>query len=56
MDRAPAVLLASLLGFVLYTGMVLWAFHEQRLRRVSAMRLGAGALLGTALWALQGGG
>lgn len=54
MDRAPAVLLASLLGFVLYTGVVLWAFHEQRLRRVSTVLLGMAALLGAALWLWQG--
>lgn len=55
LDRAPAMLLASLLGFVLYTAVVLWAFHVQRLRRVAAVLLGTGALLGAALWVVQGG-
>lgn len=55
MDRAPAVLLASLSGFVLYTAVVLWAFHVQRLQRVAAMLLGAGVLLAVALWVVQGG-
>ncbi|MEY4544228.1 MAG: hypothetical protein RL685_423 [Pseudomonadota bacterium] len=34
MARSEAVLLASMLGFLLYLGAILWAFSERRLDRV----------------------
>lgn len=51
--RAPAVLLSTLLSFVLYTAVVLWVFHERRLRRVSALLLGSSAVLAGMVFALE---
>lgn len=53
MERSHAVLLATLISFVLYTVVVLWAFHEQRLTRVAAVQAGAAAVLAGTLLALK---
>ncbi len=42
MDRAEAALLCSMLGFLLYLGVLLWAFTEPRLARVGAVLGGGG--------------
>lgn len=44
MARSEAVILASMLGFVAYVGLLIWAFAEPRLSRVWAV-LAGGALL-----------
>ncbi|WP_293395716.1 hypothetical protein [Nevskia sp.] len=44
MSRSDAVVLAAMLGFLLYLGLLLWAFAERRLGRV-AIVLGGGSLL-----------
>lgn len=54
MQRANAVLLTTLTSFVLYTVVVLWAFHVPSVRRVCAVFGGGIALSGLALWALKG--
>ena len=54
MQRAPAVLLSTLLSFVLYTAVTLWAFHVRSLLRVMAWMAGSAALLTAALQALKG--
>lgn len=48
---AHAVLLSTLLGFVLYTALLLWAFHVQQLARL-ALQFAAAALLLASLRAL----
>jgi len=55
MERAPAMLLSTLLSFVLYTVVVLWVFHVRSVLRVVAWMAGSAALLGAALLALKGG-
>lgn len=54
MERAPAVLLATLLSFVLYTVIVLWAFHVRSVLRVAAVLAASTAFLGLALRGLGG--
>lgn len=44
MSRSDAVVLAAMLGFLLYLGLLLWAFAERRLWRL-AIVLGCGSLL-----------
>lgn len=44
MSRSDAVVLAAMLGFLLYLGLLLWAFAERRLWRL-AIVLGGGSLL-----------
>ncbi len=44
MSRSDAVVLAAMLGFLLYLGLLLWAFAERRLSRL-AIVLGGGTLL-----------
>ena len=52
MARSEAVVLASMLGFLIYLGVLLWAFAEPRLPRVVAVLLGGTALYGALLWQL----
>lgn len=54
MQRAPAVLLSTLVSFLLYTAVALWAFHVRNLLRVMAWMAGSAALLTAALQALKG--
>ncbi|WP_027014562.1 hypothetical protein [Comamonas composti] len=55
MERAPAVLLATLLSFVLYTVVALWVFHVPRVQRVAAVLAAWALVLAAALLALKGG-
>lgn len=48
MARSEAVILASMLGFLIYLGVLIWAFAEPRLARVWAV-LATGAVLAYAL-------
>ena len=51
MDQSEAVVLTSMLGFLLYLALVLWAFAEQRLWRIWTVMAGGSAVsLGLALW------
>ena len=51
MDQSEAVVLTSMLGFLLYLALVLWSFAERRLWRIWAvMAGGSAASLGLALW------
>jgi hypothetical protein len=43
MARSEAVVLAAMSGIVLYLGILLWGFAEQRLARVWALLLGGAA-------------
>ena len=54
MPRAPAVLLSTLISFLLYTAVALWAFHVSSLLRVTAWMAGSAVLLTAALQALKG--
>lgn len=44
MSRSDAVVLAAMLGFLLYLGLLLWAFAERRLSRLAVV-FGGGSLL-----------
>jgi lipopolysaccharide export LptBFGC system permease protein LptF len=49
MPRSEAFVLAAMLGFLLYLGILLWAFAEQRLARLGLIVLaGAPACFGLA--------
>jgi hypothetical protein len=48
--RSEAVVLASMLGFVIYLGVLLWAFAEPRLARLAGALLAGSALYGVLLW------
>lgn len=51
--RSEAVVMVSMLGFVLYLGVLLWAFSVRSLWRLWAW-LGAGSVaIGAALWWIQ---
>ncbi len=53
MPRSEAVLLASMLGFLIYLALLIWAFAERRLWRVW-VRLGAGTTTALLLvWILK---
>lgn len=54
MQRAPAVLLSTLLSFVTYTVVALWVFHVRSLPRVAAWMAGSAAVMAVALQALKG--
>lgn len=54
MQPAPAVLLSTLLSFVLYTAVALWVFHVRSLPRVAAWMAGSAAVMAVALQALKG--
>lgn len=54
MDRAQAVLLATLLSFVLYTALALWVFHVRSVWRVAVIQAASAALLGAVWLALKG--
>ncbi len=43
MARSEAALLCSMLGFILYLAVLLWAFAEPRLMRVALVLVGGGA-------------
>jgi hypothetical protein len=42
--RSEAVILASMLGFLIYLGLLLWAFAERRLARVWVVTVGGAGL------------
>ena len=44
MPRSEAVVLMAMLGFIVYLGLLIWAFAERRLSRLWLV-LGAGAVL-----------
>jgi hypothetical protein len=44
MARSEAVLVASMLGFLIYLGVILWAFAEPRLARVWGFLAGGAAV------------
>jgi len=54
MQPAPAVLLSTLLSFVLYTAVAVWVFHVRSLPRVAAWMAGSAAVMAVALQALKG--
>ncbi|EED67771.1 hypothetical protein SR914_22465 [Comamonas testosteroni] len=54
MQPAPAVLLSTLLSFVIYTVVALWVFHVRSLPRVAAWMAGSAAVMAVALQALKG--
>ena len=50
-EQSEAVVLTSMLGFLLYLALVLWTFAERRLWRIwTVMAGGSAASLGLALW------
>jgi hypothetical protein len=51
MDRSEAATLGSLLGFLIYLGVMIWSFSEPRLSRL-ALKLGAVTTASVALFAL----
>jgi hypothetical protein len=48
--RSEAVVLASMLGFPFYLGVLIWAFSERRLSRLIVVLVVAPLLLAFALW------
>ena len=54
MQPGPAVLLSTLLSFVLYTAVALWVFHVRSLPKVAAWMAGSAAVMAVALQALKG--
>lgn len=54
MQPAPAVLLSTLLSFVIYTVVALWVFHVRSLPKVAAWMAGSAAVMAVALQALKG--
>ena len=53
--QSEAVVLTSMLGFVIYLTLLLWAFAERRLWRIWAVLAGGGAAShGLALWLVPG--
>ncbi|MCX7069720.1 MAG: iron uptake protein [Gammaproteobacteria bacterium] len=52
-SRSDAVVLAALLGFLLYLGLLLWAFAERRLARLALVLAGGSALLHAGAWLLR---
>ncbi|MCH2393942.1 hypothetical protein [Oceanibaculum sp.] len=44
MDRSEAVVLMSMLGFIIYLLVLIWAFAERRLPRLLAVTLGGTAV------------
>lgn len=55
MVRSEAVALCSMLGFVAYLLLLLWAFAQRQLWRVCLVTLGGAALAQAALRGLAGG-
>jgi hypothetical protein len=53
--RSDAVVLSAMLGFVLYLLLLLWAFAERRLSRVTSGVLGGLAFCAALLWLLTSG-
>ncbi|MFT3967729.1 MAG: iron transporter [Sphingobium sp.] len=51
-SRVEATAWAMSLSFLLYAGLLLWAFHERRLVRVAALIWGVAALSAGAAWLL----
>lgn len=43
--RSEAVVLASMLAFLVYLAILIWAFAERRLARLCVVLVGAGAVL-----------
>lgn len=54
MQRGPAVLLSTLLSFLLCTAVALWVFHVRSLLKVAAWMAGSAAVMAVALQALKG--
>ncbi|WP_439638993.1 hypothetical protein [Nevskia sp.] len=52
-SRSDAVVLAALLGFPLYLGLLLWAFAERRLARLALVLAGGSALLHAGAWLMR---
>jgi hypothetical protein len=50
--RAEATVWAMIFSFAVYAGLVLWAFHEQRLSRVAAVIWGLAAVTAGTVWLL----
>jgi hypothetical protein len=44
MQRSEAVVLAAMLGFVIYLAVLMWAFAEPRLGRLAAITVAGGGL------------
>ncbi|MHA4836682.1 iron transporter [Sphingopyxis sp. MSC1_008] len=51
-DRAEATIWAMTLSFLVYAGLLLWAFHETRLARVAATIWGLAFGSAACLWLL----
>ncbi|WP_380876584.1 hypothetical protein ACFB49_09260 [Sphingomonas sp. DBB INV C78] len=51
-SRPEAVVWAMILSFLIYAGLLLWAFHERRLLRVMAVIWGVAILAGGSTWLL----
>jgi hypothetical protein len=51
-DRAEATIWAMTLSFLVYAGLILWAFHEPRFTRVVAVVWGLAILSAGSLWML----
>lgn len=55
LPRADAVTIATLLSFMVYTCVILWVFATASALRAWTGVVGASAVLGAVLWALQQG-
>ncbi len=53
MARSEAVVLAAMLGFLGYLGLLLWAFSVRSVMRLWLVLAGASAAVGLLLWALR---
>jgi hypothetical protein len=51
-DRAEATIWAMTLSFLVYAGLILWAFHERRVTRVVAVIWGLAIASTISLWML----
>lgn len=51
-DRAEATIWAMTLSFLVYAGLLLWAFHENRLWRVMMAIWGVTIISAASLWLL----
>lgn len=52
LDRAEATIWAMTLSFLVYAGLILWAFHEPRVARVALTIWGVAIASTTCLWGL----
>ena len=51
-DRAEATIWAMTLSFLIFAGLILWAFHEPRIKRVIAIIWGLAFISIGSLWVL----